>query len=212
MGREVRTKSRVEGMSGTGNEAKKAKRSGCLVQICEISVLVSRVMRAASVWSKCFKCVPGDVMLRIDLLTRMRSIRAICISGVQAFGSRKKVLSLAGVSCFCFLFHLCEYLPHVIEMVIKGKRKVVATNWDFRLPIWFVETQLHTPFPPSFRNHMAMHVDPVHCLLVNGSGRRRNRNTKDVMELTTGQEAKGLKGAVLTTSLVQDRERIHVNY
>lgn len=32
------------------------------------------------------------------------------------------------------------------------------------------------------------------------------------MELATGQETKGFKGAVLTMSLVQDRERIHVNY
>lgn len=82
------------------------------------------------------------------------------------------MLSLAGVSRFCFLSpssRLCEYLPHVIEMVVKGKRKVVVTNRDFWLPIWFVETQLYTLFPPCFRDHMAMHVDPVHCLLVSGT-------------------------------------------
>jgi hypothetical protein len=60
-------------------------------------------------------------------------------------------------------------MPHVIEMEVKGKRKVVATNRDFWLPIWLVETQLHTPFPPCFRDHMSMHVDSVHCLLVNGT-------------------------------------------
>jgi hypothetical protein len=42
--------------------------------------------------------------------------------------------------------------------------------------------------------------------------RRRNRNTKDAMELATGQEIKGFKGAVLAMSLVQDREGIHINY
>ena len=78
--------------SGKGSDAKNPNRLGYLQQMLAISSLAAQVICSASLSSSAFKCVPGEVMLRIDLEILSLSISSMWDSGLQACFCRQPAL------------------------------------------------------------------------------------------------------------------------